>query len=50
MESTNHIEDDGEDNLKSKELIQSNTGPSIKHLNALWDTRFEKVNHPLNIK
>jgi len=39
--STNHVEDDREDTFKSEELIQSDTDPWIKHLNTLWDTRFE---------
>ena len=35
MVSTNHLEDGDE------EMIQSDTDPWIKHLNTLWDTRFE---------
>ena len=35
MISTSHLEDGDE------EMIQSDTDPWIKHLNNLWDTRFE---------
>ena len=35
MVSTNHLEDGGEDTFKSKEFIQSDYDPWIKHLNTL---------------
>ena len=41
MASISHVEDDREDTFQSKELIQSDPDPLIKHLNTLWDTRFE---------
>ena len=37
MVSTSYLEDEDED----KETIQSDTDPQIKHLNTLWDIRFE---------
>ena len=40
MVSTSHLEDGDE------EMIQSDTDPWIKHLNALWDTRFEQREPP----
>ena len=42
MVSASHLEDDEEDTFKSEELIQSNSDQSIKHLNTLWDVRFEE--------
>ena len=36
MVSTSHLEDGDE------KMAQSDTDPWIKHLNALWDTRFEQ--------
>ena len=42
MVSTSHLEDDGENTLKSEELIQSYSDPWIKHLKTLWDTHFEQ--------
>ena len=50
MVSTSHLEDDWEDTFKSEGLIQSDSDPWIKHLNTLWDIRFENANHPLRIK
>ena len=35
MVSTSHLEDDEEDTFESKELIQSDSDPWIKHLNIL---------------
>jgi len=40
MISTSHPEDENE------EMIQSDTDPYIKHLNALWDTHFEQCEPP----
>jgi len=40
MVSTSHLEDGDE------EIIQSDTNPWIKHLNALWDIRFEQYEPP----
>jgi len=42
MVSASHLEDDGEDIIKSEEMIQSDYDPWIKHLNTLWDIRFEQ--------
>ena len=44
MVSTSHLEDGDE------EMIQSDTDPWIKHLNALWDTRFEQREPPTEDK
>ena len=44
MVSTSHLEDGDE------EMIQSNTDPWIKHLNNLWDTRFEQREPPTEDK
>ena len=35
MVSTSHLKD------RDEEMTQSDTDPWIKHLNALWDTRFD---------
>ena len=43
MVSTSHLEDGDE------KTIQSDTDPWIKHLNTLWDSRFEQANHPWKI-
>ena len=40
MVSTSHLEDGDE------EMIQSDTDPWIKHLNTLWDIRFEQRKPP----
>ena len=40
MASTSHLE------VKVEEMIQSDTDPWIKHLNTLWDTRFEQREPP----
>ena len=40
MVSTSHLEDGNE------EMIQSDTDPWIKHLNALWDTPLNSARHP----
>ena len=37
-----HLEDDREDTFKPEELIQSDSDPWFKHLNTLWDVRFEQ--------
>ena len=42
--STSHLED------KDEEMIQSDTDPWIKHLNTLWDTRFEQREPPTEDK
>ena len=42
--STSHLEDGDE------EMIQSDTDPWIKHLNNLWDTRFEQREPPTEDK
>jgi len=39
MISTSHLEDEDKDG--TKEMIESDTDPCIKHLNTLWDIRFE---------
>ena len=44
MVSTNHLED------KDEEMIQSDTDPWIRHLNTLWDTRFEQREPPTEDK
>ena len=44
MISTSHLEDEDE------EMIQSDTDPWIKHLNALWDIRFEQREPPTEDK
>ena len=44
MVSTSHLEDEDE------EMIQSDTDPWIKHLNTLWDTRFEQREPPTEDK
>ena len=42
MISTSHLEKNEEDIIESEELIQSDFDPWIKHLNTLWDIRFEQ--------
>jgi len=49
MASTSHVEDDI-DTFESKELIQSDSDPLIKHLNTLWDTHFEEREPPTEDK
>ena len=44
MISTSHLKD------RDEEMIQSDTDPQIKHLNALWDTRFEQCEPPTEDK
>ena len=44
MISTSHLED------RDEEMTQSDTDPWIKHLNALWNTRFESASHPQKIR
>ena len=44
MVSTSYPEDGDE------EMIQSDTDPWIKHLNTLWDIRFEKREPPTEDK
>jgi len=48
--STSHLEDNGEDTFKSEELVQSDLDPWIKHLNTLWDIRFEQRDLPTKDK
>jgi len=50
MVSTSHLEDGGEDFVESEELIQSDSDPWIKHLNTLWDIRFEQREAPTKDK
>ena len=50
MVSISHLEDDGEDTFKSGELVQSDSDPWIKHLNTLWDIRFEQRESPTEVK
>ena len=50
MISISHLEDDGEDPFKSEELIQSDSDSWIKHLNTLWDARFEQREPPTEDK
>jgi len=50
MVSTSHSKEDGEDTFKSEELIQSDSDRWIKHLNTLWDTRFEQREPPTEDK
>ena len=50
MVSTSHIEDDRENTFESGELIQSDSDLWIKHLNTLWDTRFEHREPPTEDK
>ena len=44
MVSASHLEDGDE------EMIQSDTDPWIKHLNTLWDVRFEQRELPTEDK
>ena len=44
MTSTSHLEDGDE------EMIRPNTDPWIKHLNTLWDIRFEQRELPTEDK
>ena len=44
MISASHLED------RDEEMIQSDTDPWIKHLNTLWDTRFEQREPPTEDK
>ena len=44
MVAISHLEDGDE------EMIQSDTDPWIKHLNNLWDTRFEQREPPTEDK
>ena len=44
MVSTSRLED------RDEEMIQSDTNPWIKYLNALWDTRFEQCEPPTEIR
>ena len=44
MVSTSHLED------RDEEMTQSDTDSWIKHLNALWDTRFEQREPPTEDK
>jgi len=46
MVSTSHLEDEDED----EEMIQLDTNPWIKHLNTLWDIRFEQREPPTDNK
>ena len=50
MVSTSHLEENAEDTFESEELIQSDSNPQIKHLNTLWDTRFEQREPPTEDK
>ena len=50
MVSTSHLEDDGKDTFKSKKLVQLDSDPWIKHLNTLWDIRFEQCKPPTEDK
>ena len=45
-----NLEDDGEDIIKSEELIQSDYDPWIKHLNTLSDVCFEQCKSPTEDK
>jgi len=42
MVSTSHLDNENED----EKMIQSVTDPWIKHLNTLWDIRFEQRQQP----
>ena len=44
------MEDDEVDTFESEELIQSDSDSWIKHLNTLWDTRFEQRKPPTENK
>ena len=44
MVSTSHLE------VGDEEMIQSDTDPWIKHLNILWDIRFEQREPPTEDK
>jgi len=50
MVPTSHLEDDGEDTFKYDELIQSDSDLCIKHLNTLWNIRFEQHEPPTKNK
>ena len=50
MVATSHLEEDREDTFEFEELIQSDSDPWIKHLNTLWDTRFEQRESPTEDK
>jgi len=44
MLSISHLEN------KNEEMIESDTDPWIKHLNTLWDIRFEQNEPPIEDK
>ena len=46
MVSTSCLKDDRGDTFESEELIQPDSGPWIKHLNILLDTRFKQREPP----
>ena len=48
--STSHLEDNREDTFEPEELIQSDSDLWIKHLNTLWDMRFEQCEPPTEDK
>ena len=48
--SASPLEDDGEGIIESEELIQSDPDPWFKHLNTLWDVRFEQPEPPTEEK
>jgi len=50
MISISHLKENGEDTFESEELIQSVSDPWNKHLNTLWDTRFEQREPPIEDK
>ena len=50
MVLTSHLEDDGKDTFEFEELIQSDSDLWIKHLNTLWDMRFEQYEPPTEDK
>jgi len=50
MISASHLENEDEDEDEDEEMIQSDTDPWIKFLNALWDIRFEHRDPPTEDK
>jgi len=50
MVSASLLEDDKENTTESEELVQSDFDPWIKHLNSLWDIRFEQCKLPTEDK
>ena len=50
MVSASFLENEDEDIIEYKEMIQSNIDLLIKHLNTFWDIRFEQREPPTKDK